>query len=135
MLPNKLVISSLVDIQHFMIIDCSDGWIMKYYIFWMYRSAPYVLIQEVFWNSNISSLLSRIVDKIQNSKLMQRNIPTNLFGCLYSLLKKKLHFGILFLHLVMKFKRNKLQFNSHNVDMHPHYLDMHPHYLNYYKFC
>lgn len=56
-------------------------------------SAPYVLIQEVFWNSKISSLLSRIVDKIQNSKLMQRNIPTNLFGCLYSLLKKKLHFG------------------------------------------
>lgn len=42
MLPNKLVISSRVDIQHFMIIDCSDGWIMKYYIFWMYQ-------HHMFW--------------------------------------------------------------------------------------
>lgn len=82
------------------------------------------MIQEVFWNSKISSLLSKIVDKIQNSKLMQRNIPTNLFGCLYSLLKKKLHFGILFLYLVLKFKWNKLQFICHNVDMHPQLFEL-----------
>lgn len=30
--------------------------------------------------------------------------------------------NIVSIHLVMKFKTNKLQFNSHNVDMHPHYL-------------
>lgn len=36
--------------------------------------------------------------------------------------------NIVFIYLVMKFKRNKLRFNFYNVDM---YL----YYLNYYKFC
>lgn len=32
-LHNKLVLSSLIEILHFMIIDCSSGWINEYYIF------------------------------------------------------------------------------------------------------
>lgn len=100
-LHNKLVLSSLIEILHFMIIDCSSGWINEYYIFWMYQHHMFwyrksFAIQEEFCNSDISLFYQEPMTRYKKSNLMYRIMTSNPFWCLYSSLNEKLHFKYCF---------------------------------------